>query len=156
MKYLFTKTNVAAFTLVFLFGIIIFSVSLRRNRSHFPNSFVMEFTDFGPSGSSDELFGPERFQVNGQRAGELRSRDEIKVVVYRNVDLAMVKKTYPELGGKFVYRYVEYSRAIDYLDKRIEELKANNNQETEYSELEKQLISEYEHSRARIIERLGP
>jgi hypothetical protein len=77
-------------------------------------------------------------------------------VVYRNVDLATVKRTYPELSGTSVYRYVEYGQAMDYLDKRIGELKANNNQETEHGELDKKLISEYEQSRARIIERLGP
>jgi hypothetical protein len=156
MKYLFTKTNIAAFILVFTLGVIAFSISLHRNRSHFPNSFVMKSTDFGPPGSSDELFGSERSQGNGQRAGELNSGDDIKVVVYRNVALATVKRTYPELGSESVIRYVEYSQAMDYLDKQIEELKANNNQETEYSKLDKKLISEYEQSRAKIIERLGP
>ena len=156
MKYLFTKTNVAALILVLILGVIAFSISLHRNRPHFPNSFVMKYEDFGSPGSSDELFGSERTQGNGQRADELSSTDDIKVVVYRNVDLATVKRTYPELGGKFVYRYVEYSQAMAYLDKQIEELKANNNQETENSEWGKKLISDYEQSRAKIIERLGP
>ena len=154
MKYLFTKTNIAALILVFILGIIVFSISLHRNRSHFPNSFVMKNADFGYPGSSDELFGYERFQVDSQRA-DAGGRDDIKVVVYRNVDLATVKRTYPELSGKAVYRYVEYSQAMDYLDKRIRELKANS-KETEHSELDKKLISEYEQSRAKIIERLGP
>ena len=153
MRYVFTKTNIAALTLVFILGVIGFSISLHRNRSRFPNSFVMKYTDFGPPGSSDELLGAE---ASGQQADELNSRDDIKVVVYRNVDLATVKRTYPELGGKSVYRYVEYSQAIDYLDKRIAELNADNNRETEHSEVDKQVILESEQSRARIIERLGP
>jgi hypothetical protein len=75
--------------------------------------------------------------------------------VYRNVDLTTVKRTYPELGGKSVYRYVEYSQAIDYLDRQIEELKANN-RDAEYGKFKEKLISEYEQSRTKIIERLGP
>ena len=156
MKYLFTKTNIAVFILVFILGIIAFSISLHRNRSHFPNSFVMKYADFGSPIGSDELFWSEAFQRSDQRVDELSSRDDTKVVVYRNVDLATVKRTYPELGAKSVYRYVEYSQAMNYLNKRIEELKANDNQETENSELDKRLISEYEQSRAKIIERLGP
>src|SRR5687767_13206565 len=156
MKYLFTKANIAVFILVFILGILAFSISLHRNRSHFPNSFVMKYADFGSPISSDELFGSEAFQRSDQRVVELSSGDDIKIVVYRNVDLATVKRTYPELGAKSVYRYVEYSQGMDYLNKRIEELKANNNQETENSELDKRLISEYEQSRAKIIERLGP
>src|SRR3989442_8285865 len=158
MKHLFTKTNIAVLMLTFILGVIAFSIALHRNRSHFPNSFVMKYADFGSPSSSDELLGPESSQGNGQRAGDLRSRDEIQVVVYRNIDLATVKRTYPELGGKTVYRYVEYSQAIDYLDKQIEELRANNKQDAEqdaeYDKLDEKLISEYYRSRARIIERL--
>lgn len=116
----------------------------------------MKYADFSSPISSDELFWSEAFQRSDQRVDELSSRDDIKVVVYRNVDSATVKRTYPELGAKSVYRYVEYSQPMDYLNNRIEELKANNNQETENSELDKRLISEYEQSRAKIIERLGP
>jgi hypothetical protein len=59
------------------------------------------------------------------------------------------------LEGKSVYRYVEYSQAIDYLDKQIEELKANN-RDAEYGKLKEKLISGYEQGRTKIIERLGP
>jgi len=156
MKHLFTKTNIAFLILAFILGAIAFSITLHRNRSHFPNSFVMKYADFGSSGSSDELFGSERFQGNGQRADELSSREDIKVVVYRNVDLATVKRTYPELGGNSVYHYLEYSQAMDYLDRQIEGLKLNNNQEGQINAINKKLLGEYEQSRARIIERLGP
>jgi hypothetical protein len=156
MKHLFTKTNIAFLILALILGAIAFSITLHRNRSHFPNSFVMKYADFGSSGSSDELFGSERFQGNGQTADEPTSKEDIKVVVYRNVDLATVKRTYPELGGKSVYRYVEYTQAMDYLDRQIEELKLNNNHEGKYSAMNRKLLTDYEQSRARIIERLGP
>jgi hypothetical protein len=155
MKHLFTKSIIVALIIAFILGVIAFSISLHRNRSHFPNSFVMKYSDFGAPGSSDELLGPESSQGSDQRADDPSRSDDIKIVVYRNVDLATVKKTYPEFGGKSVYRYVEYSQAIDYLDKQIEELKANK-RDAEYGNLKKKLISEYEQSRTKIIERLGP
>jgi hypothetical protein len=116
----------------------------------------MKYADFGSPSGPDDLLGFDSSQGNGQGAEALRNRDEIQVVVYRNVDLATVKRTYPALGGKYDYRYVEYSQAIDYLDKQIEELKANNSRDPEYRTLKEKLVSEYEQSRSKIIERLGP
>src|SRR5215813_5148150 len=156
MKYLFTKINIVLLILAFIFGVIAFSISLHRNRSHFPNSFVMKYADFGAPSSAEELVGPESFQGRGVEAEALNTSDDIRVVVYRNVDLAIVKRTYPDLDGKYVYRYVEYNQAMDYLDKQIEELKANNDRDTEYRNLKEKLISGYEDTRTRIIERLGP
>ena len=156
MRFLFTKPNIAVLVLAFVIGSIAFSVLLHRNRSHFPNSLVMKSADFGSLNSSDELFGTESSQERSQQAESLNNRDDIQIVVYRNVDLVTVKRTYPELAGKYVYRYVEYSQAIDYLDKQIEELKANSSQDAEYGRVREKLISEYEQSRSKIIERLGP
>ena len=148
MKHLFTKTNIGVLIIALILGVIAFSISLHRSRSHFPNSFVMKYADFGSPSSSDELLGPE-----SPHGVELR--DDIQVVVYRNVDLATVKRTYPEFGGKPVYRYVEYSQAIDYLDKQIEGLKAHNETDAEYGKLKQKLISKYEQSKSKLIERLG-
>jgi len=156
MKYVFMKTNIALLILAFIFGVIAFSISLHRNRSHFPNSFVMKYADFGSPSNFDELVGPESSQGRSQGAEALITSDDIRVVVYRNADLAIVKRTYPELDSKYVYRYVEYNQAMDYLDKQIEELKVNNDRDTEYGKLKEKLISEYEDTRTRIIERLGP
>ena len=156
MKYYFTKTNVAVLILAFIFGIIAFSISLHRNRSHFPNSFVMKYSDFGPPSSSYELLGSEWYQWNSQGPDDPNGSDDVKVVIYRNIDLATVKKTYPVLVGKSDYRYLEYSVAMAFLEKRIEELKVDKDRDPEYSRLKEQLISEYEQTRAQIIERLGP
>ena len=155
MQHLFTKSNVVALIIAFVLGVIAFSISLHRNRSHFPNSFVMKYSEFGAPGSSDELLRSESSQGSGQTADDPSGSDDIQIVVYRNVDLATVKRTYPELGAKSVYRYVEYSQAINYLDKKIEELKANN-RDAEYGTLKEKFISEYEQTRTRIVERLGP
>lgn len=155
MKYYFTKTNVAVLILAFIFGIIAFSISLHRNRSHFPNSFVMKYSDFGPPSSTYELLGSEWYQWNSQGPDDPRAGDDVKVVIYRNIDLATVKKTYPVFAGKSDYRYLEYSVAMAFLEKRIEELKVDKDRDPEYRRLKEQMRSEYEETRARIIERLG-
>ena len=156
MKYLSTQTSIGVLILALILGIVAFSISLHRNRSHFPNTVVMKYSDFGSLSGSDVLLGSDSSQGNGESGGAPRNKDEIQVVVYRNVDLATGKRTYPALGGKYDYRYVEYSEAMDYLDKQIEELKANNNRDPAYNKLKDKLVSEYEQSRSKIIERLGP
>lgn len=47
---------------------------------------------------------------------------DIKVVVYRNISLDEVKKKYPVVPEQLKdYRYAEYSKAVSYLDRLIEE-----------------------------------
>jgi|SRR5215813_8187187 len=156
MKYYFTKVNVAVLILAFMLGVIAFSISLHRNWSHFPNSFVMKYSDFGPPSSSYELLGSEWSQWNSQGSDDPNARDDVKVVIYRNIDLTTVKKTYPIFAGKSDYRYIEYREAMDFLEKRIEELKANQDRYPQYRKLNEELISDYEETRAKIVERLGP
>jgi hypothetical protein len=156
MKYFFTKTNLAILILAFVLGIIAFPIWVHYNRSHLPNSFVMRYSDFGPPSSSYELLGSEWYQWNSQGPDDPNGRDDVKIVIYRNVDLATVKRTYPVLKGKADYRYIEYSEAMGFLEKKIEELKSDQDREPEYSKLKEALILEYEQTRAKIIERLGP
>jgi len=156
MKYFFTKTNLAILILTFLVGVIAFPVWVHHNRSRFPNSFVMKYSDFGPPSSSYELLGTEWYQWNSQGPDDPNGRDDVKVVIYRNVDLPTVKRTYPVFKGKSDYRYLEYSEAMNFLEKRIEELKADHDRDPEYSKLKEELISDYEQTKAKIVERLGP
>ena len=45
---------------------------------------------------------------------------------------------------------------MDFLEKRMEELKADQDRDPEHRRLNKELISEYEQTKDKIIERLGP
>ena len=155
MKYLFTKSNLAILCLTFIIGIPVFLTWLHYNRSRFPNTLVMNYPDFKPSSRAYELLGFESDQRNIQESGNPNSEIEVKVVIYRNVDLATVKQTYPTFGGKPNYRFVEYGEAIGFLEKQIRELKAEGGGDSESAKLKKQLISECEQTRAKIIERLG-
>ena len=116
----------------------------------------MPYSDFGPPSSSYELLGSEWYQWNSQGPDDPNGRDDVKVVIYRNVDLPTVKRTYPIFKGKSDYRYIEYREVMDFLEKRMEELKADQDRDPEHRRLNKELISEYEQTKDKIIERLGP
>ena len=71
----------------------------------------------------DALRGNESKHVFG-RSAELdarpgsparNERDDIKVVVYRNISLDEVKRMYPVIKEKQDYRYLEYQAALDLL-----------------------------------------
>ena len=96
--------------------------------------------------------------TNGTPPGpdDPNGRDDVKVVIYRNIDLPTVKRTYPIFKGKSDYRYIEYREVMDFLEKRMEELKADQDRDPEHRRLNKELISEYEQTKDKIIERLGP
>ena len=155
MKYLLTKSNLAILCLTFIIGTPIVLTWLYFNRHRFPNTLVMNYSDFKPSLRAYELLGFESDQRNIQESGNPNSEIEVKVVIYRNVDLATVRKTYPTLRGKPDYRFVEYGEAMGFLEKQIRELQAEVGDDAESVKLKKQLISECEQTRAKIIERLG-
>ena len=143
MKGLFTKTNVAILAAFFVLGIVWFVVTLHNNRSSFPNAFVMDYSAFKPETISYELLGNSN------------SEAEVRVVIYRNIDLTTVKESYPTLS-KYDYRFVEYHQALDFLAQHIAELqRTKNDRDVEQARIAERLISECEQTRAKIIERLG-
>ena len=155
MKYFLTKSNLAILCLTFIIGTPLVLTWLHFNRHRFPNTLVMNYSDFKPSSRSYELLGFESDEGNTQGPDNPNGGTEEKVVIYRNVDLATVKKTYPTLRGKPNYRFVEYGEAMGFLEKQIRELKAEDGGDSESIKLKKQLISECEQTRAKIIEGLG-
>lgn len=82
---------------------------------------VLNYDDFGPQVIAHELIGMDWWQW--QSHGDSRPRKyDIKVIVYRNVSLDTIKEKYPVIPEKQQdYRYLEYNKAIEYLDKHIEE-----------------------------------
>ena len=144
MKGLLTKTNLAILASFFVLCIVGFFVTLHNSRSSFPNAFVMDYSAFKPETISYELLG----NSNSEAA--------VKVVIYRNIDVARVKESYPTLNGKYDYRFVEYHEALDFLAQHIAELqRTKSDQNAERARIAEQLISECEQTRAKIIERLG-
>ena len=82
---------------------------------------VLDYSDFGPQAAAYELLGMQWWQW--QSHGDSRPRKyDIKVVVYRDVPLDVVKQKYPVVKKEFKdFRYVSYDEAILYLDTMIQE-----------------------------------
>ncbi len=85
------------------------------------NTALFKYEEFGPPVVASEILGMDWWQW--QTNGDPRPRKyDIKVVVYQGVNIDEVKKRFPVNPSlSHDYRYVEYSVAIDYLDKLIEE-----------------------------------
>ncbi len=82
---------------------------------------IMNYNDFGPQVIASDIIGMEWWQWEVH--GDSRPTSyPIKVVVYHNISLAAVKNQYPinQREGKD-FRYLEYTKAIAYLDEKIEE-----------------------------------
>jgi hypothetical protein len=79
---------------------------------------------------SYELIGNEWNQWK-EEGHELPDDVEVKVVVYRGVSLEKVKRAYPVVQGRGDYRYLEYDRALRYLDAQIGEVENLSKEETQ-------------------------
>jgi len=85
------------------------------------NLVLLKHEDFGPQVVAHEILGMDWWQWQSHGDSKPRKYD-IKVVVYKDIDISEVKKLFPVDPDLLQdYRYVNYSVAIDYLDKVIEE-----------------------------------
>jgi hypothetical protein len=81
---------------------------------------------------------------------ELDDRFDIRVVVYRNVDLGWVQQRYPVVPGAADYRYIEYRAALRLLTEQGMLLRGVTNEPL--AELSSALAS----TRLKILGALGP
>ena len=116
---------------------------------------VFKYTDFGPQAMAYELIGFNWYQWDCSGCGDLRKQHDIRIVVYRNINLSKVKKFYPIIIGKTDYRYVEYNESINFLNKKIVELTNSFKDYTENSDLFLRLKNTLEKTRDTIIQKLG-
>ena len=91
---------------------------------------VLSYDDFGPQVMSYEQIGKEWYEWNSQGPDDPNVRDNIKVVVYRNVALDEVKRKYPVIEKQQDYRYLEYQAALRLLKKYEEDPFWNEYKET--------------------------
>ena len=98
---------------------------------------VLPYGSFGPQAIAHELIGMEWWQWDSH--GDSRPREyPIKVVVYWDQTLQKTKKQYPiDRSKEQDFRYVEYTSAVNHLEKSIKNLK---NSRLDSSVLEKTLI----------------
>jgi hypothetical protein len=79
------------------------------------NTIVLSHDDFGPQVVSHEHIGMGWYQWNSQGPDDPNARDDVKVVVYRNISPDEVKRMYPVIAEKQDYRYLEYESALSLL-----------------------------------------
>lgn len=115
---------------------------------------VFKYTDFGPQAMAYELIGFNWYQWDCSGCGDVREQHDIRVVVYRNINLSKVKELYPIIIGKVDYRYVEYNESINFLNNKIVELTNSLKDHTEHFDLYLRLKSRLEETRDRIIQEL--
>jgi len=85
-------------------------------------TIVMNYSDFGPQAAAWEYIGMKWWQWESHGGSNPGTKYDIKVIVYRSIPLAEVQKIYPvNQEKKQDYRYLEYAKALEYLDKTIEE-----------------------------------
>ena len=86
---------------------------------HKDNIYVFKYKDFGPPVIATNLIGQDWWQW--QSHGDSRPKKyDIKIVVYKNIELQEVKKCYPVVASKRQdYRYLAYPKALKYLNEHI-------------------------------------
>ena len=104
--------------LTFISWLILLSSCMTNLKS---NTVLLDYEEFGPPVVANEILGMDWWQW--QEFGDSRPRKyDIKVVVYKNISLDQVKEWYPiEPDKEKDFRYLEYGKALNYLDKLIKD-----------------------------------
>lgn len=101
--------------------LILFLTSCASVNKSPKTTMVLSYSDFGPQAMAYETIGYEWWQWLPS-GNEQHQPHDIKVIVYKDTDLASVKSLYPVNPGKNKdYRYIDHQAAMLYLDKNIEE-----------------------------------
>jgi hypothetical protein len=83
---------------------------------------LLDYQDFGPQIIAREVIGMEWWQWQEHGDSDPAAVYPVKVAVYRDIPLTEVEQRYPvEPEQKKDFRYLEYQRALDFLDEKITE-----------------------------------
>ena len=95
--------------------LLLASCASRLSRS----TIVFQYADFGPQPMAYKVLGPKNYQWD-PHTPILFGDEPVRVVVYRNIDLAKVKEHYPVDPDRHIdHRYISYADAMDYLEEKI-------------------------------------
>lgn len=137
-----------ASALIALIILVLSSCSPPPPTTRTSETVVLDYDDFGPSCLAYETIGMDWWQWDKCGDSDPRTRYDIKVVVYRGIPLEKVRLMYPVLKEKsWDFRYIEYSKAIEYLEKGI--------QTTQDEESTRSIAETFRAKRKRLIEALG-
>jgi hypothetical protein len=84
---------------------------------------VLDYENFGIQAMAHELLGYQWYQWNSHGDPDPTATHDIKVVVYKDIQLSKVKEFYPVIRElEQDYRYVEFNRTINYFNRQFKEL----------------------------------
>ena len=140
-----------------LIGLVKNPVDFVKEMCFRQNILVMDYSDFGTQSMAYECIGYEWYQWNSHGDPDPKARYHIKVIVYRDINPEFVRELYPvQSDFKKDYRYVEYRKALRYLDAKISEIvEAQEKPEQESDEMYDRLKARLENTRKKILEQLG-
>ncbi len=83
---------------------------------------VLAYQDFGPQVIARDVLGMEWWQWQEHGDSDPATRYDVKVAVYRHVQLDEVKQQHPVLPAQQKdFRYLEHNKALHFLDEKIQE-----------------------------------
>jgi hypothetical protein len=86
------------------------------------NALVLDYSDFGPQAMAYELIGFQWWQWEKPCCSEPDTIYNIKVVVYKDIPLNEAQALFPvNPEQQQDYRYLEYSKALTYLNQHIQD-----------------------------------
>jgi hypothetical protein len=139
-----------------LIGLVKSPVDFVKEMCFHQNILIMDYSDFGPQSMAYEFIGYKWYQWNSHGDPDPKTKYHIKVVVYRGINPKYVRELYA-VQPKFNkdYRYVEYNKALGYIDTKISEIEEIRAQpEQEPDRLLQQLMTRLRETRKRIVEQL--
>ena len=111
------------------------------------NICVLDYRNFGVQAMAYELLGFQWYQWDSHGDPDPNISCDIKVVVYKNILPGKVKQLYPVIRElKQDFRYVEYSRAMQYFDRQIQQI-----DEFQQSDRRQEDINTFENLRSVLI-----
>ena len=69
---------------------------------------------------------------------------DVKVVVYRGVELEELRKQFPVVQGKSDYRYLEYARAVQFLQEQVKTVESYKKEEQAAADSEASAVKMWE------------
>jgi len=117
---LLIKVLSSAFVVIFVLLSACTNSVTRVNAKIEGNYIILTYSDFGPD--AEPLLGVHHWQWDDVE-NRKTIKYNIKVVVYNNVSLSAIKNKFPVNKMKRMdYRYVDYLKSREYLDKRIQDM----------------------------------
>lgn len=113
------------FRLTYLLSALLIASCTLANDLLIENTIVLDYKDFGPPDIAEDLLGPHYWQWDNGHYDSPQAFN-IRVVIYRQVDLDDVKAMFPVSKNKQQdFRYVEYKKAILWYNKQITQFNAD-------------------------------